>query len=78
MTVIPHGPVYEFQWQSGSSSFSGVGIQQGSNTAAGYDQSMQGRPCGVALFSMAGDGSLNAVWGMYGQDAAGSESWGKL
>ena len=41
-------------------------------------QSMQGRPCGVALFSMAGDGSLNAVWGMYGQDAAGSESWGKL
>src|ERR1700730_9352120 len=39
LVVTPHGPVYQFQWQTGRTSFDGVGIQDGSSVAVGYDQS---------------------------------------
>jgi hypothetical protein len=75
LVVTAHGFVYQFQWQTGRTSFDGVGIQDGSSIAVGYDQSNQGRACGVALFTLDSSTTMSALWGEYGRDTEGTEMW---
>lgn len=80
LTVTPQGSVLQFSWQAGSN-FEGVGIggsagvTSGSNVAVGYGANGQGNGCGVALYAINGDGSLNGIWGLYGVGNLGSETW---
>lgn len=68
LTVTNQEDVYKFEWQTNRSRHNGVGVQMGDAVAATYAMSGNGKGCGVALYKIASDGSLDgsiANWGEY-------------
>ena len=68
LTVTNQEDVYKFEWQTNRSRHNGVGVQMGDAVAATYAMSGDGNGCGVALYRIAPDGSLDgsiASWGEY-------------
>jgi hypothetical protein len=66
LTIAPQGDVYGFRWSTTKGSRVGVGVQSGSATAASFASTGGGKGCGVLLFKIASDGSLDgkiAYWG---------------
>jgi hypothetical protein len=66
LNIVPQGDVYGFRWSTTKGSRVGVGVQIGSATAASFAATGGGKGCGVVLFKIAGDGSLDgrvAYWG---------------
>jgi hypothetical protein len=68
LTITNQEDVYKLEWQTNRSRHTGVGVQMGDAVAATYALAGDGKGCGVALYRIAPDGSLNgsiANWGEY-------------
>jgi hypothetical protein len=68
LDITNQGDVYAFNWHTTISRPGGVGIQLGDAVAATFADSTNGKGCGVALYKIASDGSLDgkiARWGEY-------------
>src|SRR5688572_27665735 len=68
LTVTNQEDAYKFEWQTNRSRHSGVGVQMGDAVAATYAESGNGKGCGVALYRISSDGSLDgsiANWGEF-------------
>ena len=68
LTLTNQEDVYKFEWQTNRSRHTGVGVQMGDAVAATYALAGNGKGCGVALYRIASDGSLDgsiADWGKY-------------
>lgn len=66
LTVAPSGDVYEFRWQLNKGTFVGTGVQLGNVTAVSYSKPGGGKGCGVVLYKISADGSMEgriARWG---------------
>ena len=66
LTVAPKGDNYEFRWSTTKGTRVGTGVQLDGSTAATFATTGGGHGCGVALYKIATDGSLDgrvAKWG---------------
>ena len=68
LNITNQDDVYSFRWTTTHGAHNGVGIQLGDAAAASYANPGSGQGCGVVLYKIASDGTLDgrtANWGEY-------------
>jgi hypothetical protein len=68
LSVTNEGDGYRFRWTTNKEAHDGVGVQMGNAVAVSYARTGGGKGCGVVLYKIASDGSLDgriARWGEY-------------
>ena len=73
MTITKRGEVYQFSWNTGDAKYDGVGVQTENSVAVSYAAGTDGKGCGVALYKINSDGSLDGKSGYWGNDKSESE-----
>lgn len=73
LTIANQGDLYGFRWSTTRGSRNGVGVQIGNTTAASYSAPGGGQGCGVVLYKIASDGSLDGRIALWGEDKFGTE-----
>ena len=66
--------VYQFTWVSGPNTYDGVGVRTGDKLAVSFTDGANGKGCGVVLYSIAGDGSLDGKVGYWGMNEEAKET----
>ncbi|MBX7054900.1 MAG: hypothetical protein K1X36_08085 [Pyrinomonadaceae bacterium] len=74
LTVTKRDDVYQFSWVSGKSSYDGVGVLMDGEVAVSYTDGPDGKGCGVVLYKIAADGSMNGKVGYWGTNTMETES----
>lgn len=74
LTIQPQGDVYGFRWTTTKGSRVGTGLQIGNATAASFAATGGGKGCGVVLYKIASDGSLNGRIGLWGEAQYATET----
>lgn len=72
LAVQKRGDVYQFSWNT-DTVFDGVGVQTGSAVAAAFAEGKDGTGCGVVLYQINSDGSLNGKAGYWGENKGETE-----
>ncbi len=68
LTVAPKGDSYEFRWSTTKGSRIGTGVQMGNTTAVSFAATGGGKGCGVVLYKIAPDGTLDGRTVYWGED----------
>lgn len=66
LTVTKRDDVYQFSWTSGSKTYDGVGVQADNAVAVAFTEGTDGKGCGVVLYKIGADGSLDGKAGYWG------------
>lgn len=74
LTVTKRDDVYQFSWVSGKNSYDGVGVMTDGEVAVSYTDGPNGKGCGVVLYKIAADGSMNGKVGYWGTNTMETES----
>lgn len=74
LTVTPHDDVYQFTWVSGKNSYDGVGVLTDNRVAVAYTDGTSGKGCGVVLYKIGSDGSLDGKKGYWGVNTMETET----
>jgi hypothetical protein len=61
-------------WNSGGRQYDGVGVQTDSAVAVAFTEGDTGKGCGVILYKIGSDGTLDGKAGYWGEDASESET----
>ena len=73
LVVTPRDDVYQFSWTSAGKSYDGVGVMTDDRVAVSYTDGTDGKGCGVVLYKIGSDGSLDGKAGYWGVNKAESE-----
>lgn len=73
LLVTPHDDVYQFTWTSGKSSYDGVGVMSDDEVAVSFTNGESGKGCGVVLYTINKDGSLDGKAGYWGTNSMETE-----
>lgn len=73
LTVTKRDQVYQFSWNSGSNSYDGVGVRTDNTVAVAFTDGTDGKGCGVVLYKVGSDGSLDGKAGYWGVNSAETE-----
>ena len=73
LVVTPHDDVYQFTWTSGKNSYDGVGVMTDNRVAVSFTDGNSGKGCGVVLYSIGSDGSLDGKVGYWGTNTMETE-----
>lgn len=68
LTVTPKGDNYEFRWATTKGTRVGTAVQMGNTVAATYAATGAGKGCGVVLYKIASDGTLDGRVAMWGEE----------
>lgn len=71
LQVAAQGPVYQFSWNTGVQ-YEGIGIRTGPLVSVAYGADAKDK-CGVVQYEITDSGLANGKWGIYGNNALGSE-----
>ena len=74
LTVAPSGDVYSFRWTTNKGTRVGTGVQLGTTTAASFAATGGGKGCGVVLYKIASDGSMQGKIARWGEKSSEGES----
>jgi hypothetical protein len=74
LKVEAHDAVYRFMWDSGGRQYDGVGVKTDSAVAVAFTSGDTGKGCGVILYKIGADGTLDGKAGYWGQDTSESET----
>lgn len=66
LKVAKRDEVYQFSWSSGGRTYDGVGVRTDNNVAVAFTEGTNGQGCGVVLYNIASDGSLEGKAGYWG------------
>ena len=66
LVITPHEDVYQFTWTSGKVSYDGVGVMSDNEVAVSFTDGSSGKGCGVVLYKIASDGSMEGKAGYWG------------
>lgn len=73
LRIQKQGKVYQFHWWAGNQ-FEGIGIVNGGYVAVSYsDDPSAIEDCGVVIYRILANGTLDGLWGFYGEDEMGTE-----
>ncbi len=73
LLVTPRDDVYQFSWDSAGTKYDGVGVMTDNTVAVSYTDGPNGKGCGVVLYKIGADGSLDGKAGYWGINSAESE-----
>lgn len=73
LEVIKRGDVYQFRWDTAGKKYDGVGVQTDNSVAVAFTEGENGTGCGVVLYKVGGDGSLDGKAGYWGNNSSESE-----
>jgi hypothetical protein len=73
VTVTKRDDVYQFSWTSGGKTYDGVGVKTDNTVAVAFTEGTDGKGCGVVLYKVAGDGSLDGKAGYWGVNSQETE-----
>lgn len=73
LVVTPRDDVYQFSWTSGNTQYDGVGVTTDNAVAVSYTTGTDGKGCGVVLYKINGDGSLDGKSGYWGVNSGETE-----
>lgn len=73
LIVTPHDDVYQFSWNSAGKTYDGVGVRTDDSVAVSYTDGPSGKGCGVILYKIGADGSLDGKSGYWGVNDAETE-----
>lgn len=73
LTITNDRDVYVFKWQTTRAKPGGVGVQMGDAVAVTNADPTSGKGCGVALYKIASDGSLDGRVVRWGENTYGAE-----
>lgn len=74
LTVTKRDEVYQFSWKSGERTYDGVGVQAANSVAVAYASGSDGKGCGVILYQIKADGTLEGKAGYWGVNEAETET----
>lgn len=74
LTVTKRGEVYQFSWKSGDRTYDGVGVQAANSVGVAYTEGTDGKGCGVVLYQIKPDGTLEGKAGYWGVNQAETET----
>ena len=66
LKVTKRDEVYQFSWSSGGRTYDGVGVRTDNNVAVAFTEGSDGKGCGVVLYKIAAEGSLEGKAGYWG------------
>lgn len=73
LLVTQRDEVYQFSWTVGTSEYDGVGVQTDDTVAVSYTNGINGKGCGVVLYKINADGSLDGKAGYWGVNSSENE-----
>lgn len=73
LTITPRDDVFQFSWKSGKNEYEGVGVMQESAVAVAFTDGKNGEGCGVVLYKINTDGSLDGMVGYWGENKMETE-----
>lgn len=73
LTIAQQGDVLQFSWKSGGQDYDGVGVQSGNAVAVAYTTGKDGKGCGVVLYKINSDGSMDGKVGYWGENKMETE-----
>jgi hypothetical protein len=73
LVVTARDDVYQFSWESGGKKYEGVGVVTGNTVAVSFTDGADGKGCGVVLYKIGADGSLDGKAGYWGVNSAETE-----
>lgn len=73
LEVIKRGDVYQFKWDTAGKKYDGVGVQTDNSAAVAFAEGENGTGCGVVLYKVGADGSLDGKAGYWGKNSSESE-----
>jgi hypothetical protein len=73
LLVTPRDDVYQFSWDSSGKKYDGVGVMTGNTVAVSYTDGADGKGCGVVLYSVGSDGTLDGKAGYWGVNKGETE-----
>lgn len=74
LTVTKRDQVYQFTWTSGDKTYDGVGVQAANSVGVAFTEGADGKGCGVVLYQIKADGTLEGKAGYWGVNTAESET----
>jgi len=73
LKVTQRDQVYQFSWTSAGNSYDGVGVMTDNEVAVSYTDGASGKGCGVVLYKIGSDGSLDGKIGYWGNNSMETE-----
>lgn len=73
LTVTERGEVYQFSWDVAGKNYDGVAVQTDNSVAVSYTEGTDGKGCGVVLYKINSDGSLDGKAGYWGNNNSENE-----
>lgn len=73
LVVTPRDDVYQFSWESGGNKYDGVGVMTDNTAAVSFTDGTNGKGCGVVLYKIGTDGSLDGRSGYWGMNSGETE-----
>ena len=73
LSVVKRDEVYQFSWTSGDREYDGVGVRTDDTVAVSFTEGADGKGCGVVLYTVGTDGSLDGRSGYWGVNATETE-----
>lgn len=74
LAVTSRGDVYQFSWDTAGKKYDGVGVQTGNRIGVAFAEGSDGKGCGVVLYKIGADGTLDGKAGYWGNNASESET----
>ena len=74
LVVTNRGDVYQFSWDTAGKKYDGVGVRTGNAVGVAFAEGDNGRGCGVVLYKIGPDGSLDGKAGYWGNNSSESET----
>jgi hypothetical protein len=73
LEIIERGEVYQFKWDTAGKKYDGVGVRTDNTVAAAFAEGDDGSGCGVVLYKVGSDGSLDGKAGYWSVNSIESE-----
>jgi hypothetical protein len=73
LIVTNRDDVYQFSWDSAGKKYDGVGVQTDNKVAVSFTDGTSGKGCGVTLYKINSDGSLDGKAGYWGNNQKETE-----
>jgi hypothetical protein len=74
LVVTSRGDVYQFSWDTAGKKYDGVGVQTGNQIGVAFAEGSDGKGCGVVLYKIGSDGTLDGKAGYWGNNESESET----
>ena len=73
LVITARDDVYQFSWKSGTNDYDGVGVTSDTAAAVAFTDGKDGQGCGVVLYKINADGSMDGKVGYWGENKMETE-----